>query len=129
MAGPIIRGIGQTMAWVVMNHSRIERIAKAGGTPGTRAAPTRAGDNDKKIGVRLDYGHIFIKDGKKYQRLELQVNKDANDPSLNEMARKDSHKVWSFAEVLIPEQPLTEEEQKQAVSQVFVDLENNIQGS
>ncbi|KAG6197677.1 hypothetical protein E4U35_007381 [Claviceps purpurea] len=78
-----------------MNRSRIERIAKAGGTPGTRAAPTRAGDNDKKIGVRLDYGHIFTKHGKNYQRLELSINKDAHDQSLNDMAKKDSHKVWS----------------------------------
>ncbi|KAG6270937.1 hypothetical protein E4U47_003285 [Claviceps purpurea] len=91
MTGPIIRGIGEASAWVVITDesvspSRIERIAKAGGASRRQ---------DKKIGVRLDYGQISTKGGKNYQRLELQVNKDAHDPSLNDMAKKDSHKVWS----------------------------------
>lgn len=46
----------------------MKKIAEGKGTPGTRAAPTQAGTNDKKIGSRLDNGEKILKGGKEYKR-------------------------------------------------------------
>lgn len=79
----------------------MERVVSGTGTPGTRAAPTQAGNNDANIGLRLDYGERFKKDGKTYRRVNLQVNKGAENPTLKALANKNSHEVWSHADVLI----------------------------
>ena len=79
----------------------MERILFGAGIPGTRAAPTQAGNNDAKIGLRLDYGERFKIDGKEYLRVNLQVNKGAENPTLRALANKNSHEVWSYADILI----------------------------
>ncbi len=89
------------MDWVFQARSRMEQIVSGTGTPGTRAAPTQAGNNDAKIGLRLDYGETFIRDGKMYRRVNLQVNKNAENPTLKALVKKNSHEVWSHADVLI----------------------------
>ncbi len=67
----------------------MEKLASASGELGSRAAPTQVGKNDAKIGLRLDYGKEFQKDGKKYGRLNLQVNKKAENTTLKDLASKD----------------------------------------
>lgn len=89
------------MGWVLQSRTRIERVVSGTGTPGTRAAPTQAGSNDAKIGLRLDYGEKFRKDGKTYMRVNLQVNKGAENPTLKALANKNSHEVWSYADILV----------------------------
>lgn len=46
-------------------------------TRGSRAVPTQTTKNDEKTGLRLDDGKQYEKDGQKYSRLNLQVNKGA----------------------------------------------------
>ncbi|KAG6018614.1 hypothetical protein E4U40_008034 [Claviceps sp. LM458 group G5] len=79
----------------------MERLLRGNGVFGTRAAPTQSGDNDKRIGTRLDHGHVIEKDGIKYRRYYLQANKDAHDPTLKALAAKNPHAVLSWADVPI----------------------------
>ena len=107
--------------WVLESDSRVQKVAKGQGIPGTRAAPTQAGNNDKKIGSRLDNGETFTKDGKQYKRYKFQVNKGADDKSLRELADKNSHKVWAQADI-----PIGEEDDYTAVENLFADLEKDL---
>jgi hypothetical protein len=107
--------------WVLESDSRVQKIAKGQGIPGTRAAPTQAGNNDKKIGSRLDNGETFTKDGKQYKRYKFQVNKGADDKSLRELADKNSHKVWAQADI-----PVGELDDYTAVENLFADLEKDL---
>ena len=99
----------------------MQKIAKGQGIPGTRAAPTQAGNNDKKIGSRLDNGEAFTKGGKQYKRYKFQVNKGADEKTLKELADKDSHKVWAQADM-----PIGEEDDYTAVENLFADLEKDL---
>lgn len=100
MGRVMIEHLNKLQGWVFQSRSQMEKILSGTGTPGTRAAPTQAGNNDANIGLRLDYGEIFNRDGKMYQRVNLQVNKGAENPTLKALG-KNSHEVWSHADVLI----------------------------
>lgn len=108
-------------AWVFQSQSRVQKIANGQGTAGSRAAPVPSGNNDEKIGSRIDNGETIIKDGKEYKRYKYQVNKGANDNTLKRLADKDSHKVWAEADM-----PLGEADAKRTVEQLFDDLENDL---
>ena len=109
-------------AWVFASPSRVKKIAEGQGTPGTRAAPAQAGTNDTKIGLRLDNGDKIVRDGKEYKRYKLQVNKDADNATLKDLANKDSHKVWSQTDV-----PIGEGTVEETVEKLFEDLEANLE--
>lgn len=108
-------------AWVFQSNSRVEKIASGQGTAGTRAAPAQSGNNDQKIGSRLDSGETFTKNGKQYKRYKFQVNKGADDQTLKQLADKDSHKVWAQADV-----PLGNADPRKIVDQLFEDLEKDL---
>lgn len=99
----------------------MQEIANGQGIPGTRAAPAQAGNNDKKIGSRLDNGETFTKGGKQYKRYKFQVNKGADDKTLKELADKDPHKVWTQADISIGE-----EDDYMAVEKLFADMEKDL---
>ncbi|KAH7397043.1 hypothetical protein DE146DRAFT_756721 [Phaeosphaeria sp. MPI-PUGE-AT-0046c] len=107
--------------WVFQSNSRVQKIASGQGTAGTRAAPAQAGNNDKKIGSRLDNGEIFNKDGRQYKRYKFQVNKGADDKTLKDLADKNSHKVWAQADL-----PLGASNPRGAVEKLFEDLEKGL---
>jgi hypothetical protein len=96
----------------------VAKLARGEGTPGTRAAPAQAGNNDKKIGVRLDNADTIVKDGKKFKRYKFQVNKGADNPTL---ADKNSHEVWSQADM-----PVDDGDPEEVVNNLFDDLEKNL---
>jgi hypothetical protein len=100
----------------------VQKIARGHGIPGTRAAPAQTGNNDKKIGSRLDNGETFTKDGKQYKRYKFQVNKGADDKTLKELADKNSHEVWAQADM-----PLGEVDDYTAVESLFADLEKDLE--
>ncbi|KAF9730358.1 hypothetical protein PMIN06_009056 [Paraphaeosphaeria minitans] len=104
--------------WVFQSDSRVTKIANGQGTPGTGVAPAQSGNNDKKIGSRLDNGETVLKDGKEYKRYKFQVNKGAEDKTLKELADKDSHKVYAHADM-----PIGEVDKRKAVENLFEDLE------
>ena len=99
----------------------MKKIAEGEGIPGTRAAPTQLNTNDKKIGSRLDSGEKFIKGGKEYKRYKFQINKGADNSTLKQLANKDSHKVWSQADI-----PIGEGSPEELVKRLFEGLEANM---
>ncbi|KAH9871023.1 hypothetical protein J1614_006597 [Plenodomus biglobosus] len=122
MSRPLKRSIQDLKTWVFQSRSRVQLIANGQGTAGTRAAPAQSGNNDKKIGSRLDNGENFTKDDKEYKRYKLQVNKGAEDKTLKRLADKDSHTVWAQADAAIGEAgPDT------LVKKMFDDLVKNLE--
>lgn len=117
--------LSELKRWVTSSVSRMKTVVGGNGTAGFRAAPTRSGNNDQKIGSRLDYGEKFLKDGKTYQRLNWQLNKDAENSTLKKLAQQDSHYVWSTADVEVVENP-SEDQAKTATEDVFNQLDRNI---
>ncbi|MCJ1403428.1 hypothetical protein MMC11_006651 [Xylographa trunciseda] len=109
-------------AWILQSPSRVKKIAECKGTPGTRAAPTQLSTNDKRIGSRLDNGEKIIKNGKEYKRYKFQINKSADNPTRKQLPNKDSHKVWSQADI-----PIGEGSPEEVVKQLFEGLEANIE--
>jgi hypothetical protein len=107
--------------WVFQSESRVQTIARGQGTAGTRAAPTKSGNNDKKIGSRLDHGETFTKDGHQYKRFKFQVNKGAEDKTLKQLADKNSHAVYAEADLR-----LGQPDPHKAVENLFEDLEDNL---
>lgn len=66
----------------------------------------------------MDYGENIVKDGKEYRRYKLQTNKGADNETLKQLADKDSHQVWSTADI-----PVGEGRPADIVEKLFEDLE------
>lgn len=111
--------------WVKTSKARALTIAKGTGTPGQRAAPAQTGKNDAKIGSRLDNGETVKKGDREYRRYKWQLNKNAENSTLKRLAAKDSHKVWSQADVEIKKDANAEEAQS-LVDEMFEQLEKNM---
>jgi hypothetical protein len=112
--------------WIGKSKSRALTIAKGQGTPGQRAAPSQTTSNDAKIGSRLDNAELFQKDGKTYKRFKWQLNRNAENSTLKKLAAKNSHKVWSYADVEVNE--IADERQaKDAIDNLFSQLERNME--
>ena len=94
-------GLRKLQQYVTSSKSRLRKIVNGQGDAGTRAVPAQTGKNDADIGLRLDYGDKFTRNGKEYRRCKLQVNKQADNPTLKALAAKDSHKVWAEADIQI----------------------------
>ena len=99
------------------------KISQGNGIAGTRAAPSQSGSNYSTIGSRLDNGEKVLKNGAEYKRYKWQINKNANNPTLRELANKNSHKVWSEADVPINSDGSSAEAD---VGQLFEDLKANM---
>lgn len=96
--------------------SRMKKVVSGKGELGTRAAPAQAGNNDAEIGSRLDHGKKFIgEDGREYQRLKLQLNKQAADATLRKLAKQDSHRAEADV-------PTGSEGKSEVVEKLFEDL-------
>lgn len=119
MSRSIKDSIRSIQAWVMQSESRIAKIAAGNGTPGDRAAPTRTTKNDQKIGARLDNGERFELDGQVYMRYKVQLNKGAENPTLKALADKNSHEVWSQADLPVGSG-------KDGVKKMFGDLLTNV---
>lgn len=79
MSRAILSVLGEMEAYVCESWGRMCKIYVGQGTPGTKVAPTQTATNDAKIGLRVDFGEVVIKeDGKQYQHLKLQVKKNAD---------------------------------------------------
>ncbi|KAM6488956.1 hypothetical protein JOM56_015592 [Amanita muscaria] len=77
--------------WKAMEKDLLQSVQGNIGnaTPGSRAWPKKT--QDKEVGVRLDWGEKFQKDGDWFRNLVLQFNKDAENPAINELAKKGTH--------------------------------------
>lgn len=123
MVRAVKEGLTKLQQYVGSTKSRLKRITNGQGNAGTRAMPAQTGKNDADIGLRLDYGDKFIKDGKEYRRYKLKVNKQAADPTLRALAAKNSHKVWAEADLQTNPPPADPE---QAAANLFDDLETDL---
>jgi hypothetical protein len=112
--------------WIANSKSRALTIAKGEGIPGHRTAPSQTTTNDAKIGSRLDNAEVFQKDGKKFKRFKWQLNKNAENSTLRKLAAKNSHKVWSYADIEIDENA-DRQKAKYAVNDLFSQLEQNME--
>ncbi|PGH29553.1 hypothetical protein GX50_07695 [[Emmonsia] crescens] len=112
--------------WFFGSKQRIAKLLRGNGTPGERAGPTRTGNNDSKIGSRLDVGETVKIDEKEYRRYNWQFNIDAENSTIRKAAQKNSHRKVSYANVEIKE-IRTDDESEAAVNQLFTDLQNNAQ--
>ncbi len=92
MSRAILEHLNILLAWFFQSRTRTERVVSGTGIPGTRAAPTQAGNNDANIGLRLDYGEIYKKDGNSYMRVNLQANEGAKNPTLKALANGNPHR-------------------------------------
>ncbi|DAA72767.1 TPA_exp: Uncharacterized protein A8136_5436 [Trichophyton benhamiae CBS 112371] len=126
MSSRMIASVNSIKTWVMSSKGRMVKIAKGSGTAGTRAAPTQSGTNDEKMGGRLDFGERFEKDGKVYCRFNFQLNKNAENKTLRDLARDNTHKKWSSAEIEISENP-TEDEAREKATQLFDSIISNLQ--
>ena len=99
MVRKIIQGVEAACAWLKRNPSRMRTFTRGEANAGARAIPQNTAE-DAAMGVRLDYGEtIKDKDGKRYKIVNLQVNKNAADPHLKELAAENSHQVWGQARI------------------------------
>ena len=100
-----------------LSGKRADKIVSEAAIAGTRAAPSQSGENDKQIGLRLDYGETFNRGGKKVRHVKGQPNKGAGNQSLKDLAAKNSYQV--VAEAFIP---IDSADSKEAVKEMFDDL-------
>jgi len=80
------------------------------GQPGSRLTPARSSRNDARVGARLDFGSNFTKDGKQYQNVNFQLNKDADESSIRALVKQNgTHTKYAEVPVLIspPNVPTT----------------------
>ena len=92
------------------------------GELGTRVLPAKGTKHNKIIGIRMDRGKRYFKDGEERQSFNIQVNKEAEDPTLRKLAQKDSHKIWAMADIAVG----PKEDPTQAVNDFFDRLEASV---
>ena len=65
---------------------------------GSQVFPTRTAKHDQRYGIHIDKGDP-VKDRSNTIRLHLQINSNAENKTLWDLAKKDSHKVVSVADI------------------------------
>ncbi|KAI1936136.1 hypothetical protein LOZ12_005311 [Ophidiomyces ophidiicola] len=119
-----LKSLDALKIWFSGSKQRMKKLARGNGTPGERAGPTQSGNNDSKIGSRLDVGEILQKDGKNFRRYFWQFNIDAENSTIRKAAQKDRHRKISYADVEMKENP-TDEESNAILDTVFKTLADN----
>lgn len=114
------------MAYIKQSKSLRTAILQARGEPGHRAAPTRRGNHDAKIGSRIDDREIVKKNGKEFRRYKFQLNLNAEDATLKRKAAQDSHKVYSTADVEV-KPTRTDQEAEQAMQEFEAQMSRNLE--
>ncbi|KAG6131488.1 hypothetical protein E4U12_003655 [Claviceps purpurea] len=101
MTSAIEKSVDDLRVWIEQNASRLslDKLVEGEGTLGTRLAPTKSADNDRRIGCRLDFGSKFEQDGRTMRRYQLQINSGAKTPTLKALASEDTHATWSYADI------------------------------
>ncbi|KAL9025063.1 MAG: hypothetical protein Q9196_006050 [Gyalolechia fulgens] len=105
MANVIKGAINKLFAEVAKTPSAVKRILNPtlDGGIGTRVYPPRTAKNDSKFGVRIDRGEL-IPGEPTLVRMNLQLNSNAENTTIKDLARKDSHKVVAVYDVDITQE-------------------------
>jgi hypothetical protein len=126
MSGPAKTALSALKTYVMGSKSRMKKlVTDTSAAQGTRAQPAKTGKNDAAVGSRLDFGPTTTKNKDTVRKFNFQLNKDASNSSVKKLAAKDSHKVWSTAEITTKANP-TDAEVSTVVKALFSDLEKNI---
>ena len=72
---------------ILQTKSRTLAFVQAQGAAGHRFAPKQLGNNDARIGCRLDNGENLAKAGKQYKRYKFQLNKNADNTTLKDYVK------------------------------------------
>ena len=78
------------------------------GNPGSRAWPTDK-SLDKSIGMRIDWGELYQKNGRRMRNLYLQPNANADNATVKAKANKSTHQNLGVVAIDI-DNPPTEDE-------------------
>ncbi|KMQ41966.1 hypothetical protein HL42_7346 [Trichophyton rubrum] len=72
--GKILKALSRMENFLIEKPSQAWKLAKGVGEAGSRATPPRNQIDDRRLGVRLDWGEELKKDGKTLRRIKLQLN-------------------------------------------------------
>lgn len=103
--------------------SRKQGLFSKAAEAGTRAVPARGGKHDKQVGGRIDHGDKHWEGGKLFRRLKFQLNKNADDKSVRELA-KQSHKIWAEVDVQIDPPP---DDEDRAIEKAYEGLRKDLE--
>ncbi|KAL8990507.1 MAG: hypothetical protein Q9177_000858 [Variospora cf. flavescens] len=99
MANAIKAAVKELFADISKSQSGLKRVLNPGvDGAGSRIFPSKTAKNDSKYGIRIDKGEPV--DGKpNVIRLKLQLNSNATNKTIRDLAKKDSHKVVATVDV------------------------------
>lgn len=119
MANAVKTALAELFADVSKSKSGLQRLLKPSvDGAGSRVFPSKTAKNDGRYGVRIDKGEPV--NGKQDTiRLKLQINSNATNKTLRDLAKKDSHKVIATADVDSSQEASQENLEK--VKQDFLD--------
>ncbi|GIK02123.1 hypothetical protein Aspvir_006166 [Aspergillus viridinutans] len=121
MASAVKRGLQKIFERAEKSQSALKRILNPSADgAGTRVFPPQNPNSDRQIGLRIDKGEP-VQGKANVLKLKLQVNKNADDPTLKKMADQNSHAVVSEAEVNVAQEPNVEN-----LKSLFSNFEKNI---
>ena len=119
MANAVKAALAELFADVSKSKSGLQRLLKPSPDgAGSRVVPAKTTKNDARYGIRVDKGEP-VKGKQNTIRLELQINSNATNKTLRDLAKKDSHKVIATADVDSTQELSTENLEK--VKQDFLD--------
>ncbi|KAE8149486.1 hypothetical protein BDV25DRAFT_156211 [Aspergillus avenaceus] len=125
MPSKVHKSLASLLAYIKQSKARRSKILGGQGVPGHRAAPAPGGNHDATIGGRIDVGEIVKIAGKEFRRYKFQLNLNAQDSTIKKLAAKDSHKVYSTADVEI-KGDRNEEEEEDAMEEFEQQLYKNL---
>ncbi|KAL9101969.1 MAG: hypothetical protein Q9163_002827 [Psora crenata] len=119
MANAVKTALGELFTDVSKSKSGLQRLLKPSPDgAGSRVFPSMTAKNDGRYGVRIDKGEP-VKGKDNIIRLKLQINSNASNKTLRDIARKDSHRVIATADVDWTEE--VSQEKLEKVKQDFLD--------
>lgn len=119
MANAVKKALGELFTDISKSKSSLERLLKPSADgAGSRVLPPRNAKNDSRYGLRIDKGEP-VQGKENTIRLKLQINSNATNKTLRDLAKKDSHKVVATADVDSTQEASQENLEK--VKQDFLD--------
>jgi hypothetical protein len=119
MTNKVKDAICAMFASIANSESAMKRVLNpSADNPGTRVYPSRTTKNYKKYGLRLDKGHA-LHEKPNMVGLNLQANIGADDPTIAQLAAKNSHE--KIVTVYIDNTQAVSLENLSAVENAFLD--------
>jgi len=118
MANAVKAAIAELFAGVSNSKSGLHLLRPSPDGAGSQVFPAKTTKNDGRYGVRIDKGQP-VNGEQKTIRLKLQINSNATNKTLKDIAKKDSHKVIATVDVDSTQELSTENLEK--VKQNFLD--------